>query len=101
MRDDALFPLRELFLVEGVAEREHRHEVRVLRRAALPARRRRAASASRRCAAPDVASSSVDELAIELVVLGVGDRRPVEHVVLVRRVLELLAQRPRRAPRAR
>jgi len=78
----AFFPRRELLFVERVAEREHRHEVRVFgelaRRLGANALRRRVGGAKR-----GMCLFELQQLAIKAIVLGVGYRRLVEHVILV------------------
>ena len=88
----SLLPRRELFLVERVGERQHRHQVLMLdqltRRLGAYALRRRIGGAER-----GILLLELEQFAIELVVLGVRNRRPVEHVVLVGRPLDLDAER--------
>ncbi len=88
---DPLLPRRQLFFVERVRQREHRDEMRVLHertgRLRANALRRRVGGSQRR-----VFFLERQERAIELVVRRVGNRRPIEDVVVVRGLIDLAAK---------
>src|SRR5439155_383642 len=90
LRDEpgvAILPFGELRLVEGVGERQHRHEVAVL----LERRRGLRADALRRAvggAERGMLGLELLQLAEQAVVLGVGQLRLVEHVIGVVCALE-------------
>ena len=81
--DEPLLPRFQLTVIEGVAEGKHRLDVGVFRELTLRSRadphRRRV-----RCSQPGMLGLDLLQLAEELVVLAVRQRRPVEDIVLVR-----------------
>jgi len=86
-----LFPRLELFVVEGVSQRQHRLDVGVFCKLAL---RGGADPHRRRIGGSQLGMFCFDllELTKELIVLTVRERRPVENVVLVQRPVKYLPQ---------
>ena len=95
--NEPLLPCCKLIVVESIAERKHRLDVRVLCELALHGS---ANSHRRRVGRSELRVVLLDflELAEELIVLAIRERRPVEYVVLVRCAVKRFPEscRPRR-----